>query len=90
MSKNETVSRRSAMLTGLTILGGAVGAATARAHEAKLTQDAVHYQDKTDPDGHHCGDCVNFMAPSSCRLVGGRIDPGGSCLAYAPRSRGQM
>jgi hypothetical protein len=86
MSENEKISRRSAMATALTILGSAVATTRANANEAKINQAAVHYQDKTDPDGHHCMTCVNFVAPASCRLVGGRIDPNGSCLAYMPGS----
>ncbi len=51
----------------------------------KLAQNVVQYQ-KTPKDGAKCSSCVNFEAPSSCKIVAGTISPEGWCVAYAPKS----
>ena len=44
----------------------------------KVSQPAVHYQ-PTPKDGQDCDDCAHFAAPSTCKLVDGRISPHGWC-----------
>jgi hypothetical protein len=57
----------------------------ADAQAQKLAQKVVQYQE-TPKDGHECDGCVNFIAPASCKLVAGVINPKGWCVAFAPKS----
>jgi hypothetical protein len=84
--------RRHALKLGLAILTGFVVARPARSRAAnseydqpKIGRDLVKYADAAGPDGQHCGNCANFIAPARCSLVGGEISPGGHCLAFAPK-----
>jgi len=50
----------------------------------KWAQEAAGYRPK--PMGvAECGNCENFEAPSSCKIVGGVITPTGWCRLYAQR-----
>jgi hypothetical protein len=62
--------------------GGVAG--TALAQDEKLAQSVVQYQE-TPKDGAKCSTCVNFVAPNSCKIVAGTINPEGWCVAYAPK-----
>lgn len=47
----------------------------------KISKKSVKYQYK--PNGkEHCGNCVNFIAPSACKRVAGKIDPNGWCVLW--------
>lgn len=87
-NEHERTSRRKVLQGGLGGLGAiAVAAATAgraRAQE-KLAQSVVQYQE-TPKDGAKCSTCVNFVAPNACKIVEGKINPEGWCVAYAPKS----
>ncbi len=80
-------SRRIAIKTGLTLVTGAVvsfvAAAAARAQE-KIAQTQVMYQ-MMPKDGAKCSLCVNWVAPNSCKIVAGTINPDGWCVAFAPK-----
>ena len=65
---------------------GAVAAVTSAKAQDKIQQSQVQYQQKPNPDGQHCSTCVNFIAPSSCQIVAGTINPNGWCIAYAPKA----
>ena len=73
------VSRRS-LLRGATLAaGGAVLVAatmTAQRADAKMMPMAAAYQDAPKA-GQRCEDCALFIAPSSCKLVDGKISPTG-------------
>jgi hypothetical protein len=74
-----------------TVLVGAAGALPlialggTGAKAAKLTQDAVKYQ-QTAHEGKHCGMCNFFIAPSSCKQVDGTINPNGYCALWLAKA----
>lgn len=50
----------------------------------KISKAQVKYQNQ--PKGkQHCAVCANFIAPDSCRLVEGKIDPNGWCTLFSPK-----
>ncbi len=90
MSRNNTVdtSRRHVLASGVAVLAAGVGAVvaarTAKADD-KLAQDVVQYRQSPGDDGSKCSACVNWEAPSSCKIVAGTINPNGWCVAFAPK-----
>jgi hypothetical protein len=71
---------------------GAVSAAAAiaarprsAAAEPTISKDAVAYQDQPQGD-RECDRCVQFMPPSSCKVVEGAISPHGSCRIFREAS----
>ena len=85
MSKDQekTLSRR-------TILIAAAGAAPllsfgGEAKASQLPQTAVSYQ-TTPKDGKQCSDCNLFVAPKSCKTVGGEIAPTGWCKLFVKKA----
>ncbi len=88
MSEDSKPSRRGILRTGLTMLAGSMIAKVARADDAedsKVDKSVVQYQYKWNADGSHCAICANFLAPASCKVVAGKIDPNGYCIAFAPK-----
>ncbi len=83
----ERTSRRRVLQGGLGGLGAiAVAAASRRARaQEKLAQNIVQYQE-TPKDGAKCSTCVNYVEPNACKIVEGKINPEGWCVAYAPKS----
>jgi hypothetical protein len=53
--------------------------------QEKIAQSQVQYQQKPNENGQHCSVCVNFIAPASCQIVAGKINPNGWCIAFAPK-----
>ena len=81
------VSRRS-MLQQLATAAGTVTVLAVSANyataQAKVSKTVVAYQDQ--PKGNQrCENCINFQAPSSCKVVEGEVGPQGWCKAYAPK-----
>ena len=74
-----------------TVLIAAAGAApllalTRSAGAAKkVSQEAVNYQPSPKGD-QFCGNCGHFIPPTACRLVEGRISPGGWCRLWAKKA----
>ncbi len=82
-SSNRT--RRGLIRTGFGIVAAtATLAGTARAQDTKIGKALVQYQE-TPKDGAECDKCVNWVAPNSCKIVEGQINPKGWCVAYAPK-----
>lgn len=77
-------SRRGFIQAGLGLMAVAGVAATARAQDEKLAQNLVQYQ-AMPKDGAKCSGCVNWIDPGACKIVAGKIDPNGWCVAYAPK-----
>jgi hypothetical protein len=88
-------SRRS-LLRKVTLTAGGMAAlgATANRHfasaaetdlaQTKVAQKVVHYQDS--PKGAlQCDNCLQFEAPSSCKVVDGVIAPSGWCQVYVKK-----
>jgi len=69
---------------GLAVLAAGGVATAASAQDEKLAQNVVQYQ-QTPKDGAKCSTCVNWVAPNSCKIVAGTINPEGWCVAYAPK-----
>ncbi len=90
MKKTDTdPSRRGLLRAGLAL--GAAGIAAVTASQAfaqdaeKLAQNIVQYQE-TPKDGAKCSTCVNYIDPGACKIVAGKINPEGWCVAYAPKT----
>jgi hypothetical protein len=85
---NETgfrVSRRAVLWTGAIAVAATLIPAQAGA-QAKIAQKLVQYQEK--PKGpQECDNCLHFVAPSSCKMVDGKINPKGWCQLYAPKPK---
>ncbi len=43
----------------------------------------MQYQ-PTPKEGNTCSICVNFEAPYQCKIVSGKVQPDGWCIAFAP------
>ena len=88
MADNEFASRRGVLKAGLTVLAGATVATAARADDAadgKVDKSVVQYQYKWNTDGSHCAICANYIDPGQCKVVAGKIDPNGYCIAFAAK-----
>ncbi|WP_158745016.1 hypothetical protein [Acidisphaera sp. L21] len=86
-SVDSQTSRRTAMKTGLALIGGAIVtfAATVRAGaQEKIAQAMVQYQNMPKENAK-CSVCVNWVAPNACKIVAGTINPEGWCVAFAPK-----
>jgi hypothetical protein len=81
------LSRRSLLRTAVCAGAGlAAGALTPRRALAqqKASKQAMHYQDKPSGD-KKCSECLQFEAPSSCKVVEGTISPNGYCIAWVKK-----
>jgi hypothetical protein len=81
-------SRRSMLQQMATTVAGTVTVLTIAAKHAqaqnKLAKKDVNYQEK--PNGNQkCENCVNFEAPSGCKVVDGPVIPQAWCKAYGPK-----
>jgi hypothetical protein len=80
------MSRRKMLQVGVGVAATlGITAAAANAQVArKASQKDAGYQDS--PSGaKSCGNCANFVAPSSCRSVEGTVSPNGWCRIYAKK-----
>jgi hypothetical protein len=82
------VSRRSVLKDAVYIGGAATllavtanGAGAAPAQPAKTSQQAAGYQSSPN-GGQSCSTCINFVRPSTCRVVAGNISPQGWCKIW--------
>lgn len=84
------ISRRT--LLGASLLAAPVAAAVvtllpaAGSAQQKMAQKLVQYQ-KTPKNNQKCSTCLHFVAPDSCKLVEGKIDPNGWCSLFAPKPK---
>ncbi len=88
MKDADRISRRTALKASMTLLAGGLVATQARAQDpdaGKMSKSVVQYRYHPSPNGSHCGICANFIAPESCKLVAGKIDPNGYCMAFAKK-----
>ena len=91
MRGTKGISRRTALKTGMTALAGGLitkAALAQDADEGKMAKSVVQYRYHPSSNGSHCGICANFLPPESCKVVAGKIDPNGYCLAFAPKKAG--
>jgi len=76
--------RRKLLEIGVVVIGSAM-IAPAGAQAKKVSKATAQYQDK--PKGtQECDDCVQFLAPSSCKLVEGKIDAHGWCMFFVHKA----
>ena len=85
----EGISRRRILQAGavilpLVVVSPALRSARKAAAQQKATKQHVQYQE-TPKKGQECSKCLQFIAPDSCKLVGGKINPHGWCLLFAPK-----
>jgi hypothetical protein len=86
MTESEPRTSRRAVLWA-TVAALAAVAVPRRAHaQTKIAQKLVQYQEK--PKGpQECDNCLHFVAPASCKMVDGKINPKGWCQLYAPKPK---
>jgi hypothetical protein len=75
------ISRRQLVATGLAVGSAALLPASNANAATKVSKTAVHFTE-TAANGHNCGACNNFMAPSSCRFVDGAVSHECSCWIW--------
>jgi hypothetical protein len=82
---NPGLLRRDVLRLGVLLVPAAVMGLRERAHaQQKMKKDQVQYQES--PKGKQaCSNCLHFVAPDSCKLVEGKINPKGWCSLYAPK-----
>jgi hypothetical protein len=77
-------SRRALLRVGVGMLAALVPAKAGA--QPKIAPKLVQYQEK--PKGpQECDNCLHFVAPSSCKMVDGKINPKGWCQLYAPKPK---
>ena len=89
MHTNPRFSRRSLLKSAIALAGAAacVGVSSnreARA-QAKASKAAMKYQDTPNKD-QKCSNCLQFVAPDSCKVVEGKISPDGYCIAWVKKT----
>src|SRR5262245_39877892 len=78
------LSRRAWLLMGMGALAATVPGRAAA--QQKVAQKLVQYQEK--PKGtQECDECLHFVAPASCKVVDGKINPKGWCALFAPKPK---
>ena len=91
MSRRDLLRGAMAVGFGMLVPSALLGSPSARAAEPsvvattkKLTQVSVKYQQQPKGD-QKCATCVQFVAPNSCNLVEGKINPEGWCVLWAKK-----
>ncbi len=88
MKNDIQLSRRSMLKVGLSAIAAGVsgisGVATAQGQ--KIAQASVMYVD-VSKNGMLCEQCIQFVAPGACKVVEGKINPKGYCVAFAPKPK---
>ena len=78
------VSRRALLRVGVGMLTALIPVKTGA--QPKIAPKLVQYQEK--PKGpQECDNCLHFVAPSSCKMVEGKINPKGWCSLFAPKPK---
>ena len=78
-----SVLKRGALLAGAVLTASLVPDNAALAQQ-KATKEAMKYQDK--PNGEkQCSNCLQFVAPGSCKVVEGTVSPSGYCIAWVKK-----
>ena len=79
-----SVLRRGAFLAGAILTANVVPDREALAQQ-KASKDAMKYQDKPSGD-KQCSNCLQFVAPSGCKVVEGSVSPSGYCIAWVKKA----
>jgi High potential iron-sulfur protein len=79
---------RRSLLKSVPMIAGAIISTNAVAQnlfaQAKLTHDAAKYQDHPN-NGQQCSNCVQFVAPASCKVVEDPIGASGWCQLFVAK-----
>ena len=88
--RGRKLSRRELLTSGLVAVPVAAGILAmhpaAVSAQPKMAQKLVQYQ-KTPKKDQKCSICLHFVAPDSCKMVEGKIEPNGWCSLYAPKPK---
>ena len=82
-TSRRAVLRRVAFLAGAGLAAGVLPAQRALAQQ-KASKQAMKYQDHPGGD-KKCSECLQFVAPASCKVVEGDISPNGYCIAWVKK-----
>jgi hypothetical protein len=89
MNDNRKLSRRSLLTQAAVLAGAALTASVVPSERAsaqqKVSKEAMKYQDKPNGD-QRCDNCLQFVAPGSCKVVDGVISPKGYCIAWVKKA----
>jgi hypothetical protein len=66
------------------MLSTIMGESRMAAAQTKAAKTVVGYQD-TPHDSQRCDNCLQFVPPSSCKVVDGNISPSGWCKVYVKK-----
>jgi hypothetical protein len=80
---NDKATRRQMLRAGLAVVGGVAALSASAVAQDKIAPAMVQYQ-TTPKDGNRCDACVNWEALNGCKIVSGKIEPTGWCIAFAP------
>jgi hypothetical protein len=70
------------MLAGAIVAAGAVPDRLLA--QTKVTHEVAKYQEEPK-NGQQCSTCVQFEAPSGCKIVESPISPNGWCQLYSAK-----
>ena len=80
-----TILRKFALTAGGTaMLSTIMGESRMATAQTKAAKTVVGYQD-TPHDLQRCDNCLQFVPPSSCKVVDGNISPSGWCKVYVKK-----
>ena len=89
MQSKPKFSRRSILKSAVALAGAATYAGLASNREAwaqaKASKEAMKYQEQPKGD-QKCSNCLQFVAPDSCKVVDGKISPDGYCIAWVKKA----
>jgi hypothetical protein len=80
------LSRRRVLRFGVAAILAATAGVEPLEAQQKAAQNIVKYQ-QTPKGNQECDRCLQFLPPSSCKLVEGKINPKGWCLLFAPKPK---
>jgi hypothetical protein len=81
MNNSTQISRRMLLAGGVAAGSATLLAATDANAKVKLTKDSVKFA-TTATNGHNCGSCKLFLAPSDCMFVQGGTSATCSCWIW--------
>ena len=88
MNTSPKFSRRSLLKSAAVVAGAATCASFAAGREAwaqaKASKTAMKYKAQPNKD-QKCSNCLQFVAPDSCKVVDGKISPDGYCIAWVKK-----
>jgi hypothetical protein len=88
MRNDSRLSRRSLLKSAVVLTGAACSGLLAHRQalaQGKASKEAMKYQDHPNGD-KKCSECMQFVAPNSCKVVEGVISPNGYCIAFVKKT----